>query len=71
MKLFIAYIVIVNIIGFVLMGVDKKRAIRVPGASRRLLYLALLCWEGLWAAPWACGIFGIKRNTGILNTVCR
>ena len=28
MKLFIAYIVIVNIIGFVLMGVDKKRAIR-------------------------------------------
>ena len=28
MKLFIAYIVIVNIVGFILMGVDKKRAIR-------------------------------------------
>ncbi len=44
MKLFIAYIVIVNIVGFVLMGVDKKRAIRgawrIPEAS--LFGVALL-----------------------------
>lgn len=44
MKLFIAYIIIVNIVGFVLMGVDKKRAIRgawrIPEAT--LFGVALL-----------------------------
>ena len=54
MKLFIAYIVIVNIVGFVLMGVDKKRAIRgawrIPEASlfgAALLGGALGCTLGM------------------------
>lgn len=54
MKLFIAYIIIVNIVGFVLMGVDKKRAIRgawrIPEATlfgTALLGGALGCTLGM------------------------
>lgn len=54
MKLFIAYIIIANIVGFVLMGVDKKRAIRgawrIPEATlfgTALLGGALGCTLGM------------------------
>lgn len=34
----ILYLVIINVVGYVIMGVDKKEPSGVPGASRRLLF---------------------------------
>lgn len=38
----ILYLVIINVVGYVIMGVDKKEPSGVPGASRRLLFFTAL-----------------------------
>lgn len=55
MKLFVIYMVIINVIGFIMMGADKKKAIRgawrIPEASlfgAALLGGALGCTLGMW-----------------------
>ena len=57
------YLIGINLAGFIIMGVDKKRAIR--GAwriSEASLFLTALLGGS---------ISGIRRSTGISNTECR
>ena len=41
----ILYLVIINVVGYVIMGVDKKEPSGVPGASRRLLFSRRFGWQ--------------------------
>ena len=44
----ILYLVIINVVGYVIMGVDKKEPSGVPGASRRLLFFSRRFWVAVW-----------------------
>ena len=58
------YLIGINLAGFIIMGVDKKRAIR---GAWRISEASLFCIAFLGGAL-GCTI---RRSTGISNTVCR
>ena len=61
------YLIGINLAGFIIMGVDKKRAIR--GAWR--ISEASLFLTALLGGSLGCILSGIRQNTGISNTECR
>ena len=68
----ILYLVIINVVGYVIMGVDKKRAIR--GAwriSEASLFFTALLGGSLGCVFWVCSTSVIRRSTGISSTECR
>ena len=67
----ILYLVIINVVGYVIMGVDKKEPSGVPGASRRLLFFSRRFWVAVWDVFWECSTSVIRRSTGISSTECR
>ena len=65
------YVLVMSLLAFALMGVDKRRAKR-KGARRipeRTLFLTALLGGSLGAAL-ACGPFGTRPGIGISNTDC-
>ena len=66
----ILYLVIINVVGYVIMGVDKEPS-GVPGASRRLLFFSRRFWVAAWDVFWECSTSVIRRSTGISSTECR
>ena len=52
----IVYLLIVNILGFTMMGIDKQKAIKKRWRIREsTLFLIALVWRKFWFYPWyAC-----------------
>lgn len=64
------YLLLVNLAGFLLMGLDKRRARR--GAwriSEKALFLPAVL-AGAWVPLWGCGPSATRRSTGISDTGC-
>ena len=69
-KIFLLYVMVINVIGFALMGIDKKRARkhqwRIP--EKTLFLVAVLLGS---IGTWAGMCFIIRQNIGILCWECR
>ena len=65
------YLIGINLAGFIIMGVDKKRAIRGAWRISEASLFLRRYWAAAWDVFWECSISGIRRSTGISNTECR
>ena len=67
----ILYLVIINVVGYVIMGVDKKRAIRGAWRISEASLFFTRFWVAAWDVFWECSTSAIRRSTGISSTECR
>lgn len=67
----ILYLVIINVVGYVIMGVDKKRAIRGAWRISEASLFSRRFWVAAWDVFWECSTSVIRRSTGISSTECR
>ena len=66
MKIFLIYLLLMNIAGFAAMGIDKCKARAHAGASRRRHYLGSACWAEAPVPGRGCMPSGTRQSIGIL-----
>ena len=66
MKIFLIYLLLMNIAGFAAMGIDKCKAKHTHGASRRRHYLGSACWAEAPVPGLGCMPSGTRQSIGIL-----